>query len=336
MPVISVLIPNYNRSTPLVRAVRSVLRQADERVEVIVVDDASSADLAATYDLLASLGVRIVRLPQRRSGSRARNVAVAEARGTFVSFLDSDDLWLPGHCDRLLGLVPDLDGRTLLSGVMLYQWGEVVAFEQPSWTEGASPVDFIYRDGGRLQTSMLTLSREVAEAHPFREDLRVNQDSDFALRLHRSGVLFRVDPEPGIIKDESDGADRLSRDAAIVDLSHQWFRDVSRDWPPAARSGFQIRDRAWRLVAAGRRFEALGAVVRGSLPPVAPGSSARIAAEAIVGHDGYRRARQAFRRLFPRPQAAVPQGSPALSWLLELDAEAQALLAGEPAGRGAR
>lgn len=337
MPLISILIPNYNRSIALARAFCSVSRQTDADAEVIVVDDGSEVDLSRTYAYLRARGARILRLPRRRGGSHARNVAVREATGAHVSFLDSDDAWLPGHYDRLREVTRARAGRAQVSGVMLYQWGEVTDFAQPAWPDGMSPADFIYRDGGRLQTSMLTLPREVARAHPFREALRVNQDSDFALRLHASGIRFALDPVPGIIKDESHDDARLSHDVALVDQSLAWFREVSGDWPAAARSGYYLRDRAWRLVAAERRLEALGAVLRGNLPPVAPGVSARIAAEAVLGHDAYARARARFRRLRPRPGAA-PGDPPALAWLRDLDAEARRALPAEAdaAGAGAR
>lgn len=332
MPVISVLIPNYNRTVALTRAVRSVLRQADEQVEIIVVDDGSEMDLSRTYHMLEAQGVRVLRLPSRRGGSVARNTAVSAATGSHVSFLDSDDVWLPGRYDRLRAAAQEWADRARLSGVMVYQWGEVVGFDQPAWPDGMSPVDFIYRDGGRLQTSMLTLPLPVARAHPFREDLRVNQDSDFAMRLHASGVLFHVDPAPGVIKDDSDSEDRLSRDKANVDLSYAWFKAVSGNWSAVARSGYYIRDRAWRLVGAGRNVEALGAVLRGNLPPVAPTIAARIAGEAILGHRGYIRTRDAFRGVFPKSQAVVDD-NPALAWFRDLDAEARRL-AEEPAAAG--
>jgi glycosyltransferase involved in cell wall biosynthesis len=330
--VISVLIPNYNRMATLIRAVLSVLRQADGQVEVIVVDDGSEADLSRTYHMLEAAGTRVLRLPARRGGSVARNTAVEAATGDHVSFLDSDDVWLPGHYARLRAVALEFADRARLSGVMVYQWGEVVGFDQPAWPDGMSPVDFVYRDGGRLQTSMLTLPLSVARAHPFREDLRVNQDSDFAMRLHASGVRFHLDPVPGVIKDDSDSDDRLSREKTNVDLSYAWFKAVSGDWSAVARSGYYIRDRAWRLVGAGRRVEALGCVLRGNLPPVAPAISARIAGEAILGHGGYARVRNAFRGLFPKPQAVVGE-NPALVWLQDLDAEARRLVR-EPAPAG--
>lgn len=290
-----------------------------------MIDDGSPDDLSGIYRLLEQVGVRIIRVPDRRGGSHARNVGVQSASGTHVSFLDSDDVWLPGRYTRLATMVPDLEDQALLAGVMLYQWGEIAHFVQPAWPAGRSPVDFIYRDGGRLQTSMLTLPTEVARAHPFREALRVNQDSDFALRLHASGVRFLLDREAGVIKDEFDNGDRLSLDPAIVERSYDWYRSVSGDWPATAKSGYYLRDRAWRLLAAGRR-RILACLVRANLPPVSLGATARTGAEALLGRSGYERVRAAFRRLSPKPQT-VAASDPALAWFQDLDDASRRLAA---------
>ena len=308
---LSVVVPNHDRSATLLRAVLSVLRQArGAEVEIVVVDDGSTADLSRAYGWLAERGVRIVRLDARRGGSRARNAGVEAATKAHVSFLDSDDVWLPGRLDRIAAHAAGLGNRALLSGVMLlHHWDEVVTFDQPPWPEGGSPADFIYRDGGRLQTSMLTLPLAVARAHRFREDLRVNQDSDYAIRLHEAGVGFVLDPVPGVIKDECDRADRLSLDPELADLSLAWFRGVSGRWSPAAVRGYHLRDRVWRLANSGRRAEALAALARANLPPLAPLGSLRMGAEVVLGRGPYLRARDAFRARFPKSAGAGGRAS---------------------------
>lgn len=315
---LSVVVPNYNRSALLLRSLASVIRQASGTNDIIVIDDGSSENLLGVYRLLEGFGVRVIRVPERRGGSHARNVGVEAATGTHVAFLNSDDVWLPGWFARLAAQAPTLEQEALLTGAMLYQWGEITRFEQPAWPPGQSPVDFIYRDGGRLQTSMLTLPREIAQAHPFRETLRVNQDSDFALRLHASGVGFRLDPEPGVIKDKSDNGVRLSFDPAIVERSYDWFRSVSADWSPKARSGYYLYDRAWRLLATGRRREVFACLLRANLPPVSLGATARTAAGALLGPAGYERLRTRYRRQAPKPET-VASHDPALAWFRELD-----------------
>jgi glycosyltransferase involved in cell wall biosynthesis len=89
----SVVIPTYNRAAMLQRALESVWGQEFSDYEVIIVDDGST-DTTAEY--LRSLGGRARVFMQANHGpGAARNLGATEARGQYVAFLDSDDLWFP-------------------------------------------------------------------------------------------------------------------------------------------------------------------------------------------------------------------------------------------------
>ena len=97
---ISAVIPTYNRQDLVVRAVHNVLGQRRPPDEVIVVDDGSTDDTVARLEALALPGVHVVRQANAGAGA-ARNRGVVEASGEWVAFLDSDDLWLPQHLERM-------------------------------------------------------------------------------------------------------------------------------------------------------------------------------------------------------------------------------------------
>ena len=91
-PCVSVIIPTYNRCWILKEAIDSVLSQKFSDLEIIVVDDGS---MDATKDLLSSYGNQITTICQKNKGvSAARNVGISIAKGEYVAFLDSDDMWL--------------------------------------------------------------------------------------------------------------------------------------------------------------------------------------------------------------------------------------------------
>lgn len=93
LPLVSVVIPTYNRGPMVTDAVASVLAQDYPAIETIVVNDGSSDD---TPDRLSLLKDRVTVMTQENRGvSAARNAGVAHARGEYVAFLDSDDRWLP-------------------------------------------------------------------------------------------------------------------------------------------------------------------------------------------------------------------------------------------------
>lgn len=105
MSVVTAAITTYNRARFLPGALESAFAQTyDGEVEVLVVDDGSTDE---TPDVLARYGDRIRVVRQENGGrSAARNTAVREARGAYLSFLDSDDRWLP---DKLTRQVPALE-----------------------------------------------------------------------------------------------------------------------------------------------------------------------------------------------------------------------------------
>lgn len=92
-PSTSIIIPAYNRFAFLCEAIDSVLAQTDRDYELIVVDDGST-DATDTVQSIYGRRLRYVR-QENRGVSAARNRGIAEARGSFIAFLDSDDLWYP-------------------------------------------------------------------------------------------------------------------------------------------------------------------------------------------------------------------------------------------------
>jgi len=98
VPLVSVVIPTFNRWPLVAEAVNSVLAQSHRDCEVIVVDDGSTD---ATASQLAKLASRLkLFVTERRGVSAARNFGVSQSRGHYIAFLDSDDLWLRRKLER--------------------------------------------------------------------------------------------------------------------------------------------------------------------------------------------------------------------------------------------
>jgi len=100
-PLVSVIIPTFNRATMVVEALDSVLAQSYQSLEIIVVDDGSTDD---TEVRLASYGerIKVIRRALNRGVSAARNCGIRQSCGHYVVLLDSDDLWLPKKIERQL------------------------------------------------------------------------------------------------------------------------------------------------------------------------------------------------------------------------------------------
>ncbi len=100
-PLVSVVIPTYNREYLVQEAIASVLAQGYPALEVLVVDDGSTDN---TVSRVGALGPPVRVISIRHSGwpGLVRNVGIREAHGELIAFLDSDDLWLPGKLRRQL------------------------------------------------------------------------------------------------------------------------------------------------------------------------------------------------------------------------------------------
>lgn len=99
MPLVSVIIPTYNRAEYLAGAIQSALDQTLQDLEIIVVDDGSTDD---TPVMLERYRHRIRAIYQDHCGliAAVRNRGIREATGAYIAFLDSDDLWLPDTLER--------------------------------------------------------------------------------------------------------------------------------------------------------------------------------------------------------------------------------------------
>jgi glycosyltransferase involved in cell wall biosynthesis len=94
-PLVSIILPTYNRERLLPRAIKSVLEQTFPHFELLVVDDGStdnSAEVVAGFD---DPRIRYIKHDRRLGGGAARNSGIRSSCSTYVAFQDSDDQWLP-------------------------------------------------------------------------------------------------------------------------------------------------------------------------------------------------------------------------------------------------
>ena len=111
---VSAIIPVYNGAATVGCAIRSVLAQQFDGLEIIVVDDGSTDSTPAALEEWGAR-IRVIRQPNRGPAA-ARNNGARTARGEYLAFLDADDAWLPG---KLIAMVPALD-RAQPQAVLAY------------------------------------------------------------------------------------------------------------------------------------------------------------------------------------------------------------------------
>jgi len=95
LPIVSVIIPVYNRSSTITRSVESALAQTFQALEVIVVDDGSSDATRDRVESIQDERLRLIRHESNRGAAAARNTGMQASQAKYIAWLDSDDEWLP-------------------------------------------------------------------------------------------------------------------------------------------------------------------------------------------------------------------------------------------------
>lgn len=125
---ISIILPVYNRSELIIETIKSVQAQTFSDWELIVLDDGSTDGTARNVQSMAAKDQRIRYFFQNNAGpSAARNAAIQMATGEWLSFLDSDDLWMPYKLERemaVAGVEPGVD-FIYSSGVIVREDGAI-------------------------------------------------------------------------------------------------------------------------------------------------------------------------------------------------------------------
>ncbi len=186
-PLVSVVVPTFNRSDDLARALHSVLAQSYPHFEVLVVDDGSSEDIAGLVANMRDPRLRTLRQSKNRGVAAARNRGMADAAGPLIAFLDSDDEWLPDKLSRQVDLIRQRPPRVGLvyTGVV-----ELGAHNSRTVTiptaRGDVWAEMLHRNVVHYGTSSVMIRREVIETvGHFDETLPAIEDYDYWTRIAR-------------------------------------------------------------------------------------------------------------------------------------------------------
>ncbi len=184
---VSAIIPAFNRERFIVEAIESVLRQDRRPQEIIVVDDASSDETAARAASFKEVG--LVRLSKRSGPAGARNAGIGAARGDVIAWLDSDDLWLPGHCSTVVPLLERFPEAVLAFGAVEFVGEKEGLWPVADFPDGEPFDAFDHSFERNVPPMMATIIRRapLLEIGGFDESLSCSVDFDLFLRLSRVG-----------------------------------------------------------------------------------------------------------------------------------------------------
>lgn len=121
-PLVSVILPTYNRAHTLERAISSVLKQTFSDFELIIMDDGSTDETSQVLDKYDERkDVRVIRL-DHGGVSVARNTGIAASQGRYIAFQDSDDEWLPNFLEKAVAALKETGPEI---GVFYCDWLQI-------------------------------------------------------------------------------------------------------------------------------------------------------------------------------------------------------------------
>ncbi len=213
--LVSVIIPTYNRANFLSEALESVFSQSCQGFEVIVVDDGSTDETSQ----IVSKFPQVIYIRQQHKGvASARNLGIKYAKGDLITFLDSDDLWLPKKLEYQIAFFRNHPEAVAVQTEEIWiKNGKRINPKKKHLKEGG----WIFHRCVKLclvSPSGIMLRRKVfEEIGQFDEEFPVCEDYEFWLRLSVRYPIYLIS-EPLVIK-RGGHPDQLSRRSGL-----DWFR----------------------------------------------------------------------------------------------------------------
>ncbi|WP_445777211.1 glycosyltransferase family 2 protein [Shewanella sp.] len=197
--LLSIIIPTCNRLDTLPRALNSIFFQniVDVVIEVVIVDD-SKESLLEKINLLVSsqmlpsnIIVKVFRNDGIHSAARARNLGVSLADGEFITFLDDDDIYLPGRLHNMLNIAKE--GKySLVSSGRFFESGDFeVINNQPKQKFGEITIEDI-KYLNDIDIGFMIKKSRFEELGGFNISLKSLEDWDFIIRHLLTGNCYKI------------------------------------------------------------------------------------------------------------------------------------------------
>jgi len=198
-PLISVIIPVYNRPYALKRTLKSVINQAYSNLEILVVDDGSEIEIYSIIEKLNDNRISYYKL-DHNNANVARNYGINKSKGQYIAMLDADDLWLGNHIEDCLKTLHSSQSDGLYGSLILKNMhtGQQRVASVRSLHKDETMIDYLLSLGYGAQTSTLFMTAESTKSILWNPGLKRHQDYDFVIRYSKQYRLISK-AEPTVI-----------------------------------------------------------------------------------------------------------------------------------------
>jgi len=231
--MVSIVIPTYNREKLIVRSIKSVLCQTYTDIECIVVDDGSTDNTQWVVKNINDSRLRYVKLPKGKGANAARNYGVSLAKGEYIAFQDSDDIWKENKLEKQL---EQLNARQ--ADIVSCPYISTKGIDFPIWDniETSKYLEFLdFFPRNIVSTQTILGKRECFISCPFDNTFPRLQDYELAIRLvTQYKIWFEQEP---LVLVEDEGERISSNNQHLVTALKMIFEKVSNmDWDQAQKN----------------------------------------------------------------------------------------------------
>ena len=246
-PRYSIVIPTYNRADSVEHTLQSCFAQTLKDFEIVIVDDGSSDD---TLNVLNSIDDdRLVVVSQSNAGpAAARNHGMRLAKGQYIAFLDSDDIWYPEFLQQADDAF-QINPNQVCYGQIIVDRGVGRYWVKPD--RGIAPnesiYDYLYAEGYFIQTSTMVIPASLREQVSWDESVTFGDNDQFAIDCWRTNTPFIMLDKPMTLYADAMSPDALSQlpifDGASEKYTNffNWMENHRTNMSEKAWSGFRAR-----------------------------------------------------------------------------------------------
>lgn len=229
--MVSCVIPSYKRADTLKRAIKSVLNQTYNNIEVLIVDDNVPGDEYSIKlkDIVASFDNKCVRYINQEThinGAVARNAGIKNAKGKYIAFLDDDDEWEPEKLQKQVDLLekhPEIGGCSCLYG--LYTKGKLDS-EYPPYSSENMQFKILARQVAMYTSTFIGRKEIIEKIGGFCQTLIRHQDLQFFTDFLKYGSIEPINEV--LVKLHSDSIINRPNLEKTINVKHAFF-DVEKE-----------------------------------------------------------------------------------------------------------
>ncbi len=221
-PLVSVVIPSYNRAHAIAASIQSVLSQTYENIELIIVDDGSKDNTKAVIEGVGDPRIRYV-YQENAGACAARNHGARLAKGDYVAFHDSDDTWYPDKLEKQMAAMERTGADIVICKLLMHQPdGTQIRYPKRIGEGFISQADDLFGIG----TQTILARKKVTDSSHFDASFPRYQDLEWIYRALQSYSVYCLD-EP--LVDYVVGSDSISANPKKMYLALRLIADKYPD-----------------------------------------------------------------------------------------------------------